>query len=336
MINEPGGERAGSIMDNGPTVSVVLPVHNGERWIRTCVESLLDQTRPAHEIIVVDDASTDETLARLDGLPVRIVPLPANRGRAGARNAGLGVVLGEIVVFAEDDGVYTPAYLERVTAPFVDDAVAGSMGPYRVYRPESFIQRCRDTERLVHYSNYEPWTGWAYRAADVRSLGGFDETLESAEDVDLGRRIRVEFGRIAYVPDALWYHREPAHLGTFLRRRYRAGAGNVFYRKRTGRPIAPARAVLVLVALLLGLVAAAVGARFAGARIWLPALAILAIAPLALRARFIARAKRLDAHLTTAIGWVYMEIAGSSAAAIGSLHAIVRGPARIQRSLRGR
>jgi hypothetical protein len=318
-----------------PRITVVLPVHNGEAWIRECVGSLARQTSPAHEIIVVDDGSADGTADAVRDLPVRLISLDSNRGRASARNAGLEAATGELIVFAEDDGLYPPHYLERLTSPFADPAIAGAIGPYRVLRPDTWITRCRDAERAIHFANYSPFTAWAYRTADVRRLGGFDQRLEVAEDVDLGRRVARECGRIAWVPGALWYHREPAGLWRFLRRRFRAGAGSLLDRMRPGRPLVPRRAMAALLAVP---AAGALTAFTAGDVVWAPAagLALLPLLPPVLRARFVAGAREAGVRTSHAIGWTYLELAGWAAAAAGSVWALALGPARVHQRLRGR
>lgn len=323
-------------MSDLPSISVVLPVHNGALWIRECVESLLAQRMPPTEVVVVDDGSRDDPASALRGLPVHLIRLNQNRGRAAARNAGIRVASGELIVFAEDDGYYPPEYLERIVEPFTDPGVAGSIGPCRVHRPDTFITRCRDAERVGHFAAYKPFTAWAYRAADLHAVGGFDRTLEFAEDVDLGRRIAQRCGRIAYVREAVWFHREPNHLSGFMRRRFRAGAGNLLYKLRAGRsPLPPRARVLALGMLVLAaaiVILTSIGQHTAAFAVLLPT----PVLPLLARWNFVRRARRGGARFVHACGWVYLEFAGWVAAALGTLVALVVGPARMQIRLRGR
>ena len=320
---------------SSPTISVVIPVHNGEKWVRECVESLLRQSLPAIEIIVVDDGSTDGTTRVVGELPVRLMELGMNAGRARARNTGLEAASGELIVFAEDDGWYPDHYLERLISPFEDAGVAGSIGPYRVLRPDTWVARCRDAERAIHFARYSPFTAWAYRTAAIRQLGGFDERLEMGEDVDLGRRVARLCGRIVHVPDALWYHREPADLRRFLRRRFRAGAGSLVYRLRPGNALVPRRALAA------GFVFPAVGvitAFSAGQIAWLPVATalLLPVLPPLLRARFVSSAPLAGVGIGYAVAWTWLELAGWAAAFAGSAWALATGPARVHQRLRGR
>lgn len=101
-------------------LSVVVPFHNVERYIHACLESLFAQTRPIDELILVDDASTDDTAAiaaraaRIHS-NVKIISGPG-RGAAAARNAGLSVATGRWLAFADADDFLEPDMYERLVS----------------------------------------------------------------------------------------------------------------------------------------------------------------------------------------------------------------------------
>lgn len=114
-----------------PTVSVITPVYNGERYLRPALDSLLAQTHQDWELIVVDDGSKDQTpLILADYTDPRIVKLrQANAGEAAARNAGLSRATGEFIGFLDADDAYLPNALADLVAfmqaqPHVDVAFA--------------------------------------------------------------------------------------------------------------------------------------------------------------------------------------------------------------------
>lgn len=103
-------------------VSVIVTTYNRERYIDECMQSLLAQTRPADEIIVVDDGSTDGTPDRLVhyGPPVRLLR-KANGGKSTALNLGLSEASGEWVWLFDDDDVALPDALERMLVAVQQD-----------------------------------------------------------------------------------------------------------------------------------------------------------------------------------------------------------------------
>src|SRR2546425_7495202 len=96
-------------------LSVIVPTYDQADLLRESLRSLLDQKLPkeAYEIVVVDDGSTDHTAAvvREFGPPVKIVQLPANRGRSAARNAGVHHASGRLVTFVDSDIIVRQDFL---------------------------------------------------------------------------------------------------------------------------------------------------------------------------------------------------------------------------------
>jgi glycosyltransferase involved in cell wall biosynthesis len=111
-----------------PRFSVVIPTHNRARHLAEAVRSVRDQTYPAHEIIVVDDGSTDDTaqvVGRLiaDGVPLRYLP-QANQGAGAARNRGIRAATGDWIALLDSDDTWLPHKLAAARALIAaDDAV---------------------------------------------------------------------------------------------------------------------------------------------------------------------------------------------------------------------
>ena len=125
-----------------PAVSVILPMYNSARYIRSCVESVLNQTFGLFELICVDDCSTDDTvkivaeMAQKDGR-IKIVRLAKNSGGASEpRNTGLRMSRGKYIAFLDSDDMYTRtalAELVSVAEKFKADVVHTE----QVYFPEN-------------------------------------------------------------------------------------------------------------------------------------------------------------------------------------------------------
>lgn len=100
-------------------VSVIIPVHNGAKYLAEAIESVLAQELAAHEIIVVDDGSTDQSAAIAGGFgkPVRVLR-QARQGAGAARNAGARAASGTFLAFLDADDLWAPAKLARQMASF--------------------------------------------------------------------------------------------------------------------------------------------------------------------------------------------------------------------------
>jgi glycosyltransferase involved in cell wall biosynthesis len=107
-------------MSANPVVSCVIPVFNGERFIADCLESVLQQTYDAMEIVVVNDGSTDGTKAILGGYGARITVIDQpNAGVKAARNRGMAAASGAIIAFQDADDLWlaekTQLQVDRLT-----------------------------------------------------------------------------------------------------------------------------------------------------------------------------------------------------------------------------
>jgi len=104
---------------NSSLISCIVPVFNGERYVREALESILAQTHRPLEIIVADDGSTDGTGAIVAGFGERVRYVKqSNKGPATARNFGLSLATGDFVAFLDADDLWHPEKLERQLARF--------------------------------------------------------------------------------------------------------------------------------------------------------------------------------------------------------------------------
>src|ERR1700687_6224731 len=103
-------------------IDVVIPVRDGARFIAACLDTVMAQSRPVSAAIVVDDGSTDDTAAIVEGYGRRWPSLQlvrtAKRGLPHARNVGIARCRSEFVAFLDSDDVWEPAKLERQAALF--------------------------------------------------------------------------------------------------------------------------------------------------------------------------------------------------------------------------
>jgi len=198
-------------------VSVVVPVLDGEATIGEMLAALQAQSLPraAFEVIVVDNGSRDGTREIVSRFGVRLLE-EARQGPSAARNRGLGAAAAEIVAHLDADTLPSRTWLAELVAPFADPGVVLVGGRTLSFRPETSAERY--IEACGHYapgSNvlrtefpFVPSLNMAVRRALALEIGGFAESLRTAEDVDFSYRLLRHTGAsITYQPRAVLFHR---------------------------------------------------------------------------------------------------------------------------------
>lgn len=188
-------------------ISIIVPVFNNPRDLAECLAGLSASPCPGAELIVVDDASTDDTPTVPLRFDARVLRLEQNSGPAAARNYGARHAQGDILFFVDADIVVPPGTVERVVLVFVEHPeVAAVFGSYDAQpRAAGVVSRYRNLlHHFVHqHGATEAATFWAgcgaIRSAVFQELGGFDARrfpLPSIEDIELGYRLRQAGHRI--------------------------------------------------------------------------------------------------------------------------------------------
>jgi glycosyltransferase involved in cell wall biosynthesis len=113
-------------------ISVIIPVYNEEQYISTCLQHLFDQTRPADEIIIVDNNCTDNTIKLAQEFDVRIIK-ETEQGMIPARNAGFDAAKYEILARCDADTHVSNIWIETILESFQDEKVVGVSGPIIFY-----------------------------------------------------------------------------------------------------------------------------------------------------------------------------------------------------------
>lgn len=193
-----------------PLVSVVIPAFNDARYIRQAIESVLAQTHPALDVVVVDDGSTDETVAvvREFGPAVRVIE-QQNRGAAAARNRALQEIRGEYVAFLDADDFWHPrkieAQLRHLRGCGKCVAVYCNKIEIRGRSAESFGTGTLADAELDRLSTDARDSGWLYLALlrdsvvhtstvlvpreALSRIGTFDESLRKGQDLEFWLRL---------------------------------------------------------------------------------------------------------------------------------------------------
>jgi glycosyltransferase involved in cell wall biosynthesis len=207
-------------------LSIVIPMYNGSATIRRCLDALFASSRRPDQVIIVDDGSTDNSLAIVREYPVQIVAMPDGpRGAAIARNWGAEHATGDVLIFIDADAAVhrdTLALIERYLTRQPDiDALFGSYDDEPA--GQSYISRYKNLlHHYVHQNSKREassfWTGCgAMRASVFAVSGGFNPAYAMIEDIELGVRLRRQGYRIWLCHDVQVTHLKEWTFASLLR-----------------------------------------------------------------------------------------------------------------------
>ena len=237
-----------------PFISVIVPVRNGAGTIDDCIASILACDYPAdrHEVLVIDNGSTDATAEVVARHPVRLLSEP-RRGVSFARNRGIAEGMGDVFAFIDGDCLADPAWLAELARPFQDPEVGCVAGELRHLPGTTLAERqavrmLGGWQRYAVNSNppYAITANAAYRREVFESIGHFDTRMPRAQDVELGLRFSERCPlRLAYSEHAVARHRHRSTQRGFFRQQlgwsYGAGLVAAKYQAHDGRPSPPPR-----------------------------------------------------------------------------------------------
>ncbi|MFA5058388.1 MAG: glycosyltransferase family A protein [Opitutaceae bacterium] len=205
-----------------PLVSILIPCHNAAPWLAATLESALAQTWPAKEIILIDDGSTDGSLAiarRYEPRGVRVFTQP-NRGASATRNSAWQMARGDYLQFLDADDLISPDKIalqvtalagapagrvascawgrfrdDPTRAAFVDEAL------FRNFEPVEFLVLGGDAGRMIHPS------AWLTPRMVAEQAGRWNEELTLNDDGEFFSRVLLASTGITFTPAARSYYR---------------------------------------------------------------------------------------------------------------------------------
>ena len=231
-----------------PVLSVVIPVYEAEATLGEQLEALANEDYPeSWELLVVDDASTDRSVAIAesyrDRLPVRIVRRETNGGAARARNVGVAQARAELVAFLDADDVIAPGWLKAAVCALRRYPAAASRFDVDALNPPGVrAARTGPQQTGLQRYDYPPFLphcgacGLMVRRHVHESIGGFDPTLASLEDTDYVWRLQLAGYELHFAQDAVVRIRYRGSSWGSARQAYQYGYHNVVlyarYRER--------------------------------------------------------------------------------------------------------
>ncbi len=187
---------------NHPIVSVIIPTFNRSHLLEKALNSVLTQTFRDFEVIVVDDASTDDTANLLGKYPtLKLIILPENKGVSYARNRGIELAKGHYICFLDSDDLWEPKKLAVQTKWMEENSEVAACQTDEVW--------IRNGVRVNPKDRHKKYSGDIFfqslplcivspssvmiRSNILKQMGGFDDKLPACEDYDLWLRMSSKF-----------------------------------------------------------------------------------------------------------------------------------------------
>ena len=188
-------------------VSVLMCVRNVENYIRSCIQSILNQSFDNFELVIVDDMSTDKTPELIQKFSDERIKFYRNEkwlGISPSRNKSVQHATGDYLFFTDGDCTVSPHWIEEGLKYFQDPQTVGVEGKIIYVSPDyepTFSDGVQENRKGGNYM-----TGnIAYRREIVEAVGRFDERLSYLEDRDIGLRV-LKLGKIRFAPEMIVIH----------------------------------------------------------------------------------------------------------------------------------
>ena len=189
---------SGAAPTGAPTVSIVIPAYNADRYLAEAIESVLAQVYPDLELIVIDDGSTDGTASVLEEYAGRLrFERQANSGQAAALNRGWEMARGAILGYLSADDVLYPGAVTAAVAALGDDQPTVMVYPdFDLIGPDSLVIRRvrakeRSLEQMLRRFECLPGPGAFFRRTALERAGGWDPRLSQLPDLEFWLRLAL-------------------------------------------------------------------------------------------------------------------------------------------------
>jgi len=211
-------------------ISILIPCHNEEKFIRHCLESCFGQTRPADEILVVDDGSTDQTpqiLAEF-GDKIKVVTIARATGnKSYAQELGLTHITGDIFAVTDGDTILDKDFLKRVEIDFLNEPEIAAVGGYVKSIRNNWLTACRELDYIIGQDLYKfaqsiighmfviPGCAGAFRTDIFKKYIRFEHDTIT-EDLDFTYKLHDKYLKIKFDRRAISWTQDPATLHSYV------------------------------------------------------------------------------------------------------------------------
>lgn len=208
-----------------PKISIVLPIYNGERYIKEAIESILNQSYGDWELIIVNDASTDSTSDILDEFSrrdkrIKVVNNENNLKLPKSLNRGFSFAKGEYLTWTSDDNVYLEEAFEKMVN-YLDShkevpMVVANMNT--MDEDGNVLEMFQKYDANMMYYNNQVGACFMYRNSVIRDVGEYNPDMFLVEDYEYWLRILIYYGEIGHIDECLYSYRKHQKSLTMTKR----------------------------------------------------------------------------------------------------------------------
>ena len=228
-LSEPPATSPLSILTTpDPSVSAYIPCYNNAATIATVIHAIRRQTRPVNELFVIDDGSTDSSVAIVESLRVRVLKHQDNLGRGVRRAQAMLQASSELVLCCDASKTIDENFVRNGLRWFSDGNVAAVFGALSQPAPSGVIDRWRGRHLFKNCNGFakrrSPWFasyGAIVRRSSVLTVGNYDRQRRHNEDGDLGKRLISRGYEIVADPDLIITETADNSLNQLLERYWR-------------------------------------------------------------------------------------------------------------------
>ncbi len=210
-------------------MSIIVATHNSESTVDECLRSILDLDYPKQllEVVVIDGDSSDSTIERVKQHPVKLIIHHLNAPES--YNYVLKDVSNEVVGFIDSDAKVERQWLKKLIKHLEDPKVAGAGGNIETWNKDKLIPRCVGYELSYRYNRLPrevikvATMNFIVKKKVIEEVGGFNESLPTQYDTDLGVKIVKAGYKLIFDPDVTCHHFHRPGLLAFYKQQFRYG-----------------------------------------------------------------------------------------------------------------
>lgn len=202
-----------------PKVSIVLPVYNGEKYIRQCIDSCLNQTYKNIELIIVNDASTDNTekiVLSYNDPRITYIKHQTNKNLPNALNTGFNKALGEYLTWISDDNYFALNAIKEMVQFAMQNGHQFVYADFYSFRDDNPSQH-KYAHMPYSHRQYSIGACFLYSKKVKHQIGDYNPSMFLAEDYDYWIRVAKKFD-MHHLPKPLYFYR--GHSGSLTAKKF--------------------------------------------------------------------------------------------------------------------